>query len=87
MMAALQETLVLEKETSNDASMHKTLDSAKNYFDTWQTYPFCYNDILDVVNELSSEAQTDFLQHVQANSATLTEPDTGSKLKASGHFL
>lgn len=83
MMASLQATVLSEQDAEFGAKLQNTLQSAKDFFSEWQTYPFCYSDIKDFVDELPSEAQADFLKHVSKTAKKLSKPDTNEKAKAS----
>lgn len=81
MIASLQATSLAEKEAAEGAKLQKTTQSAKDFFTEWQTYPFCYGDIKDFVDELPSDAQTDFLEHISSTSKKLSKPATNEKAK------
>lgn len=81
MMAKVQATFLSEAETDAGAKSQKTLQSAKEFFTEWQSYPFCYGDIKEFVDGLSTEAQQDFLKHVSESSLKLTSPDAKKSAK------
>jgi hypothetical protein len=82
MMAKLQATVLSEADGDADARSQDTLQSAKDFFTKWQTYPFCYDDIKDFVDNLSSTAQAEFSQHVSASPIRLTNPGEKQTIKA-----
>ncbi|THX39673.1 hypothetical protein D6D10_04100 [Aureobasidium pullulans] len=83
MMAKVQASVLSETETDANAKSEKTLQSAKDFFNEWQTYPFCYGDIKEFMDELPAETQQDFLKHVSDSSMKLTNPETKKSAKAS----
>jgi hypothetical protein len=84
MLARLQATILSEAETDADAKSQKTLKSATEFFTEWQSYPFCYGDIKEYVDGLSSEAQEDFLRHVSESSLKLSNHDAKKSEKVGG---
>lgn len=83
MMAKVQASVLSETETDVNAKSEKTLQSAKDFFNEWQTYPFCYGDIKEFMDELPAETQQDFLKHVSDSSMKLTNPETKKSAKVS----
>ncbi|KAI4735726.1 hypothetical protein E4T50_13757 [Aureobasidium sp. EXF-12298] len=83
MMAKVQATVLSEAETDASARSQKTLQSAKEFFTEWQSYPFCYGDIKEFVDGLSNEAQQDFLKHASELSLKLTSADAKKSAKLS----
>ena len=81
MLARLQATVLSEAETDADAKSQQTLKSTSDFFTEWQSYPFCYGDIKEYVDALSSEAQKDFLKHVSKSSLRLSDPDAKKSAK------
>lgn len=85
MMAKVQATVLSEAETDAGIKSQKTLQSAKEFFTEWQSYPFCYGDIKEFVDCLSNEAQQDFLKHVSESSLKLSSPDDKKSAKVRSH--
>jgi hypothetical protein len=85
MMAKVQATVLSEAETDASARSQKTLQSAKEFFTEWQSYPFCYGDIKEFVDGLSNEAQQDFLKHASELSLKLTSADAKKSAKVRNH--
>ena len=81
MLARLQATFLSEAETDADARSLETLKSANEFFTEWQSYPFCYGDIKEYADALSSESQKDFLKHVSESSLKLSDPDSEKSAK------
>ena len=85
MLARIQATVLSEAETNADIKSQKTLESAKEFFTQWQSYPFCYGDIKEYVDGVPSEAQKDFLKYVSKSSLKLTNSDATKSVKVGGH--
>lgn len=80
MIATLWVTLLLEQKAAADAadtaSYAQTVQLAKGYFTTWQTYPFCYDDIKDFVIQLPPSAQTEIRQGCEVSPQKLSKIET-----------
>lgn len=80
MIATLWITLLTEQkakdaEKSDEASFEQTVHLAEEYFTTWQTYPFCFDDIKDFVVQLPLAAQTEIRQHAAKSPQKLSVVD------------
>lgn len=84
MLARLQATVLSEAKTDAGANLQKTLKSAIEFFTEWQSYPFCYGDIKEYVDSLSSESQKNFLENVSESSLKLSDPDAKKSAKVGG---
>ncbi|KAI5196967.1 hypothetical protein E4T38_08217 [Aureobasidium subglaciale] len=87
MMANVQATVLSEAETDTRTKSQETLQSAKEFFTEWQSYPFCYGDIREFVDDLPSEAQQEFLDHVSQTSMKLTNSDAAKKSTKASDLL